>query len=205
MATPKEQLLVFEKIENNKINQIFNLVDENIVIVEIEKEKLSKIIGEGFTDSEIYYINNAFYNFANTKKVENMLTIIENSILSNDKKIILKENLQILQKRLSQNKISLLQAQSSLEQLGHPHVHTIGAFTEFRPLSQNGKIMKIIPSLIINGTMHSPDVNKNTSINFQMTLKEFEKMLKEFQNNVSVLKEEIAEFKEKFGDDIIDE
>jgi len=205
MATPKEQLLVFEKIENSKINQMFNLVDESIIVTQIKKEKILKIIGEGFSNLEIYYINNALFNFVNIKTEEIILKIIENSELSNDKKNILKENFQAIKKSLSQDKISLLKSMSFLEDFGHPHVHTMGVYTEFRPLSKNGKIVKIIPSLIIKGSVHNPDNDKNILINFQMTLKEFEKIITEFQNDASVMKKEIAEFKEKFGDDIIDE
>jgi len=205
METPKEQLMVFEKIENAKINEIFNLVDENIIVTPIEKEKIFKITGEGFSNLEAYHINNALFNFMNAETEESMLKIIEKSKLSDDKKNILKENLQIMKKRTSKDKIETLRAKSFLQDFGHPRVHSIGAFTEFRPISTNGKITDIVPSIIIKGIIHNPKDKENFLINFQMSLKEFEEMIKSFQEDALSFKEEITEFKEKFGADVIDE
>jgi len=204
MATPKEQLMVFNKIENAKINEIFNLADENIIKTRIKKEKIHEIIGDKFDATELYYINNVLFNFVSNEKEKKLFTIIESSQLPDDKKNILKDNLQKIRKRTSKDKINRFEAESQIKELGHPHIHSIGAFTEFRPISNNGKIISIVPAMIIKGIIYNPDTEENLPINFQMSLKQFEKMIENFQKDASGFKEEIAEFREKFGSDIID-
>lgn len=206
MDSPEEQLMIFEKIDDEKIRQLFDLVDETIVNKPLSMEKMVNILDLDLDESERKLINNTLFNFSiNPGSSNSIVKIIEKSKLTSDKKQILKESLKSIQDKLPEDKLSFESTKSFLEDVGHPHLHTIGVTTEFRPISKDGKITKILPSLIVTGAMHNQShIGSEQLLNFQIDIETFEKMLKDFQFSLETIKEEVKDFKLKFGEDIID-
>lgn len=207
MASPEKQLEVFGKIENEKIEQMFEMVDESIINNSIKKEKLVEIINRDLTNLEVKNINNTFYNFTLSRKYsDRIIELIEDSKITLEKQNILKKCFTTLLDRLSEKVITDNKNISYLKDFGHPHIHALDTVTEFRPLSdEDGKIIKLIPSIVFSGSTHNPDHTTDESpLNFQMNLKSVEELIKNLQETVKGLNNEIESFKEKFGDDIIE-
>ncbi len=115
---------------------------------------------------------------------------------------MLKEAVKKIHAETDLDKVSTSITSEFLRVFGYPHVHRIGTVTEFRPISRDKGITKIVPSLIVSVNIHDLDTDK--TVNFQLGLKEVEEFVEELNKGARSLKIEMQDLRDKFGEDIID-
>ena len=116
---------------------------------------------------------------------------------------MLKEIIHKIHNRINSNDVTTGITSSFLQVFGFPHTHGSTAVTEFRPISESGKIVKFIPSLVISIKTHDSDSDHGDVINFQLDLKRAEELVNTLNKGTESLKSEIQEIRKKFGDKII--
>ncbi len=203
MSNPQSELDVFDRISNEKIIELGDFFSDEISYKEPNLSKLEKILGNGFVIDDIPRLANAFYNFTIGKRnPEQIFKIIDTSKLDNDKKSMLRGIVKKIHNKTDLDKVSTSVTSRFLKSFGHPHIHGIDTVTEFRPISGDNGITKVIPSLIVSVHTHYSNIDETYS--FQLELKEVEKFIEKLSSGANSLKIEMQDLRDKFGDDIID-
>lgn len=203
MARPLN-LTVFEKMDGGKIKQIFEAVDESIVRRPLKKQTLDEITGGDLTGEDIRDINRTCINFAMTERLDRMVRQIDGAKIDKDKQAVLKDCLNSLNDRLSEEAIKTERGVMFLSDFGHPHISRLGIVSEFRSISNDeGKIIKIIPSVVFSGTLHNHGHKNEMPLNFQLGLEESKKLVNDMQDSITRIEKEVRALGEKFGDDVI--
>ena len=177
--------------------------DDSILHTIPDLSKIKKILGDDFNDDDNNEIIHIFYNFIISKRSPNKIFgVIDTSNLDDDKKNVLKETVQKIHDKTDMDSLSTGIKTEFLKTFGYPHTHGFNTVTEFRPISNENKITKIIPSLVVSINTHEFDVDN--VINFQLNLKEVEELVEVLNDGANTLKTEIRDLRDKFGDKIID-
>lgn len=196
-------LSIFSVLTKDTISKIMNLLDENLVKDQRLTPKSDEIKKLGFTDAQLDDILECFFNFyVNIDNSDTIVGLINSSNIPENAKHLAKETFDEIKKRADKDKISTLENVTTLEDFGHPHLRNLTVVTEFRPLSKDGKIIKIVPSLVLAGETHTYR-EKSHELNFQMNIKAAEMLIKALTEEVQTLKNEIAIFKKQFGENIV--
>jgi hypothetical protein len=200
-----EELIAFSGLSEDKIKQISSLLDERVIDPTFSKMFINKIIQLiGCSEHIAEHIRICFYNFYNNVDSPKFIDdIIENSELNANEKNIIKETWATIQKNVDRKKIEMLETAIQLADYGHPHLHLFGAIPEFRPLLQDGKIIRMIPSVVVTGHVHGQNTEENEVINFQVTPEVLEDLIKDLENVLKDTKIQISELKKQLGDNII--
>ena len=203
VSRSQSELAVFGRISKEKIIELCDFFSNEIPYVPPDLSKLKKILGNGFVRDDIMELGVAFYNFVIGKRnPEKIFEIIDMSKLDADKKSVLKEVVKKIHAETDLDKVSASVASGFLKVFGYPHIHGINTVTEFRPISGDSGITKVIPSLIVSVNIHDLDIDK--TVNFQLGLKEVEEFVEKLNKGVRSLKIEMQDLRDKFGEDIID-
>lgn len=204
MSSDPSELHVFSILNPEKISKIINLLDENIVEDQFRSPKLQDLKKLGFTIGQARDILECFFNFyISSDKHDEMITIIDNSSLTSDAKSLAKNAYEEIIKRADKTKIDILEKTADVETFGHPHLHAFKVMSEFRSIVKNGKIERIVNSIVVEGNVQSSDHQVKTPINFQMDLSVFEKFVKSLNEDLENIRNEITILKEQLGDNIV--
>ena len=203
MSDPQSKLDIFDRISKEKIIELGNFFDGSISYKDTDLSKLEEILGNDFERDDIVELIPIFYNFAIGKRnPDKIFGIVNTSNLDDDKKKVLKETVQKIHDKTDLDEVSTSISTRFLQTFGYPHTHGFATVTEFRPISDDDGIKKIIPSLVVSINTHESDIDK--IVNFQLNLQDVEKLVEELNSGADSLKIEIQDLRDKFGDKIID-
>lgn len=196
--------MVFENLPDAKILELANVLDESI-IRKPDLTKITGVVGEHLSEPDVVSVINVFYNFfINRASYQQMIRLIDATRLQEQKKDVLKQVLKNIHEKSDAQKVTQMKTIAELDVAGHPHFHQLRIYTEFRPVSDNGKITKLVPKLVVSGLVHEPNVHDDRTVLIQMDLEDGRKLAKEFSNQLEAFEAEIKFMKEKLGPDIID-
>ena len=205
MVNAYSELSVFNKLDEETVLKLVEFFDESMLFTPPKKSELGKIIGKDLKSDDVEKIIVSFYNFIASKdKSEEIFNVIDNAGLEQDKKTLLKTAIQKIHDKVDSVKISAGVRSGFLQQFGFPHTHGFAIVTEFRPVTDSDKIIKLIPSMIVSIKIHNSDKNEDSIVNFQVNLEETKQFIKVLEKGAESLKTEIQEMRSKFGDEIID-
>ena len=205
MTDPSTDIATLSKLPEGQIRALADTIDESIIVRRIDRTKVDEIVGVKLSETEVSCINNVFYNFVvNHARPQTMTRMIDVAPLTEDKKNILKQVLKNLHERVDAQKVNQMQTMADLEVAGHPHLHQLTIYTELRPISNDGRITKMIPELVINGVLREPHTPNDRPISIQLDPTQARRLSKEVSNQLDSLDMEIRFIKEKMGDDVID-
>ena len=204
MADPSAQIAVFAKIPDDKILALADMLDESIILKPNIK-KIRKVAGPHLSESDAASIYTAFYNFFISQAAPQRIThIVDTAPLEDQKKEVLGKALKIIHAKTNAQKISQMRSIAELDVAGHPHFHQLQVYTELRPISENGKITKMVPKLVISGILHEPNTHDDRPISAQMSSEEGRNLVEQISEQLEALETEVRFIKEKLGDDVID-
>ena len=207
MTQARPELAVLGKLSNDKINELSEFFNESIVTQRPDVEKIKNIVGENFSDIEIKSIVSVFFNFFRSSDYQDKIfDIVDASDVGDkQKKEFVKETIKKIHAKIDPAKIELNAGSAFLKNFGHPHLHEVSVVPEFRPIMHEGKIVKFVPSLVINGTLHHSNPNNNeVTLNFQTDLNTASDFVDALNEEIKELKMQISELRNKFGDGVID-
>ena len=84
------------------------------------------------------------------------------------------ESFELMVEKSDKTKVNIAVACEEIANLGHDHLHSFKAWSEFRPIEDNNKLEKIVVAVVIEGNVQDREHTKITPINFQVDLKSFE-------------------------------
>ena len=197
-------LEVFAILDKQKIGKIMTVLDESIIIESLEGSRLTKLKNMGFTGKQAAAIMECFWNFYyGLRHPDKIKTIIEQQGLNDDtRKLILDTFYQVL-KRGDKEKIRLNMKSETARQFGHAHLVQLEIMPEFRPIIIDGKLEKIIVSIVINGHTHDDQYHKIIPINFQIDIDKLKKLIHKFDNQIQEIETTIKALSTKLGRDVV--
>lgn len=205
MVRPQDYLGEVGKIPRELLFKIADLVDENI-ITQSDIAGLKDILAD--TDTSVEKVMVVFYNIVLQKNdPKRFIKFIDStSNLTDEEKNTLKDVVKYIHDKIDNSKIMINIRSKKLEIFGNMHVNTSKddyfITTEFRPVSKKGKIVRIIPLLVMDIPI-SDSRGNNKSVNFQMNLEEAERFVDLLNKKIGSLRGEISDMHEKFGSEII--
>ncbi len=202
-----EELIAFTGITNEKMAKLLPIINERIADNSLHEVFIKNIMELGYQRNDAENIVACFYNFYNgLDEREGIEAIIEYSELGRIEKNIIKEAFHNILKSADRKKIDIIKEGQALADYGHPHLHTFGAKPEFRLLTRDGKIVKIVPSIVITGHVHNPVIEQeNSVINFQVSIESLEDMINDLNIALKNTKTQISELKKQLGEEIVSE
>ena len=205
MGKAQDDLGIVGKLPRETIFKIADLVDENI-ITEGDIAGIKDVIGD--TNVSIGAIVRVFHNIATRKdNPRTFMEFVNTTNLTDKEKDALIDGMKKVHNKLDADKITINMDTHRLEVFGHMHMDrssaTFPIATEFRPLSKNDKIIKMVPSLVMDIPIHDPREKNGKSVNFHMDLEDAEWLADLLNRSIKDLKAEIQQIREKFGSDVI--
>lgn len=205
MADPNADMAVLARLPDDKIHALADMLDESIIIRLPESAKIREIADTHLSESDVSCIINVFYNFfASQANPQPIIQMVDAASLQENKKNVLKEVLESIHKKIDTQKITQMQTIATLDVIGHPHFHRFDVYTELRPVSNDGKITKLIPKLVITGVLGEPHTHIDRTISIQMDPKEGHKLVKDITSQLEALETEVRFMQGKLGDDVVD-
>ncbi len=205
MRRHQDDLREVGKLPRELLFKIADLVDENIII-QSDIAGLKDILAD--TDTSVSTVMVVFYNIVLCKDdPRRFIRFIDStSNLTDEEKNTLKDVVKEIHDKIDIGKITINMNANNLEVFGHMCVNTSKdkyfITTEFRPISKKGKIIRMVPSLVMDIPIYDSRGN-NKSVNFQMNLEEAERFADLLNKNIEALKGEISDIHEKFGSEVI--
>ena len=147
---------IFNMLSGDKIEALGDLFSEDAITNPVGKSNIKKIVGDGFPDDDILYLERTFLDFVTNRSRPAEISRWANAAgLDDGKKTLLLKVVQGIRDKTEQKKIDLNLHANMLQFFGHPHLHSAIITTEFRPITHFGKIIKIVPSLVVCATIHA--------------------------------------------------
>ena len=205
---PKEQfsgIEMFSVLNKEQISSIINILDENIIKDPTDSTILKKLEALGFTRKESSSILEAFFNFYLALPYpDRMREFINQLDISKDTRQLILETFEKIKEKGDISKVVTATQSEDLKIFGHDHLHNLQAIAEFRPVTFNNKLQKMVVSIIVDGEIQDNAHNKPKTINFQTDFKNFETMVQSLNKQLKNITSQIKILKEKLGSDIID-
>ena len=203
---PLEQfqgIQVFSILNKEKISQILNILNENII--KDPYYKIDELANLGFTKEQSLSILEAFYNFYDALKYPNrMEELISQLDIDDDIRQLIMETFEKIKEQGDKSKVIVTEKSEDLRIFGHDHLHRFEAIAEFRPLMDDNKLQKIVVTIIVDGETQNHPHNEPKRINFQTNFKQFQMIVEDLNKQLGNITMQISTLKEKLGNDIID-
>ena len=202
MSTPQEDLSVVGKIPKDKLLKLADMFDESVMTKAPKLEEIRRVIGGSKSDAK--KVLTAFYNFVISKSDQSYIFDLINQLqnLTENEKIILKDIIEQIHNKVDHDKIVIQTGSELLKMFGHKHIRHVEMITEFRPISNQNRILKIIPAIVIDTPIFDRK-GAEQRVNFQMDLETAEEFVTQLSGRIDDLKRETQYMRDKLGSDIV--
>ena len=199
-------LQVFSALDHEKISDIMDILNENIVKRDSSTDVMFKRIQDlGFTTRQSSNIMMVFYNFYHALTNPNdMRKSIDQLEMSEDAKQLIQNTFERVRKKGNRSKVETALESRKMQMLGHGYLHHLEATAEFRPMTLDDKLQKIIVSVVVSGETHDGDFENPETINFQINFTDFKNMVEELNAQLEKITSQIKTLQEKLGDDVVE-
>ena len=184
--------------------QLAEVLDEGLLIRSPDLEKMRAIAGPGFTDRDLVGLAVLYTELLATAVSDDARRDVDSCTgLGDDKRPLLASVAEKMRSAADAGKIRENMALGSIRSYGHPHIHRLGVYTEFRPVSSEGAIRRLVPHLVVDGLTYKEGQAESQPIRFQMDPESAERFLDDMRSGIDALRAEIKEMRGKFGDDVV--
>ena len=173
MSRAQDDLDIVGKLSRETLFKIADLVDESI-ITQRDVTGIQDILEDPNVSAMAITV---FLNIVTRKDHPEifMKFVDDASNLTDKENDTLRDVVKKVHSKVDADKITTNVNANHLEVFGHMHMHiNMNAFfiaTEFRPISKDGKIIRMIPSLVVDMPIYDQHEN-NKYVNFQMGLED---------------------------------
>ena len=198
-----DEYVVFENLDKKQIAILSDMFDENILIEQFTSPKLPHLQKMNFSEKQARDIIQCFFNLYSGIDVPDLVKDdIKKLKLSNDIKKNIIELFDELCSTVSTEEIAIAKKGSSLLRYGHDHIHEFSAVLELRPITQDNKLKKMLPSIVCTGEIQNYNHTKTKYLNFQIDVFQFEELVSDMNEILKEIKHDIKVLKDK-GDPIV--
>ena len=195
---------VFTRLSQEQAENLAGMFDEGLLLHRPDLERMRKITGPSFSDKDLTSLARLYLDLLMTKISTAALRDVESDVgMDDDKHTLLVSIAEKMRGAIDAGKIEDNLTLSNIRRLGHPNIVRFDVYTEFRPLSENGAIRKVIPHLVADCTVRTDMGATRQPIRFQMDRATARRIAKELQSQVDSLDDEIADMRSKFGEDAV--
>ena len=195
---------VFSRLSREQAEGLADMFDEGLLLRRPDLERMRAITGTSFADKDLASLARLYVDLLVTKISAGTRRDVESGMgLDDDKRRLLAEIAEKMRDTIDAGKVRDNLTLGALANLGHPHIARIEVYTEFRPLSVGGAIKRLVPHLVVDGTVHADGGTVQRQINFQMDRAAARQFAKDLQSGIDALDDEIKDMRSKFGGDAV--
>lgn len=204
-SKPHSGLEIFSELKKSQLLQINRIFDESIIKDPLNNDKIQELKNLGFTKKQSMAILEAFFNFYDAlKHSEQMKNFIEQLEINDNTKRLIMDAFEMVLKKGDKSKVILIDKAEQLKIFGHDHLRKLDAVAEFRPLTDDGKLQKVVVSIVLDGEIQNTNHVNPKTINFQTDFATFQTMVRDLNTKLNTMRIEINTLKKKMGDDIVE-
>ena len=195
----------FGRLSEEQAMQLAEVLDESLLIRSPDLEKMRAIAGSGFTDRDLVDLAVLYTELLATAVSDDARRDVDSctGLGDDDKRPLLASVAEKMRGAADAGKIRENLALGSIRSYGHPHMHRLGVYTEFRPVSSGGAIRRLVPHLVVDGLAYKDGQAEGQPIRFQMDPESAERFLDDIKSGIDALRAEIKDMRGKFGDDAV--
>lgn len=194
----------FEKLTREQAERLADLLDERVLYEYPPMDAMRDVVGSDFSDDDLYELAALYASFM--RRLSDVTWPEDPNPagdLSAAKRQLYEDIAERVTGKADAGKVREYSALSTAIFYGHPNIHEIKVFTEFRPVSGERGIAHLVPYLVVDGTVSDFTDGPNRQIKMQLDPIDAEKLAKDIKSGLKVLTAQIAEMEEKFGDDVV--
>ena len=195
---------MFRRLSREQAEGLAGMFDEGLLLRRPDLERMRAITGPSFADEDLDSLARLYLDLLMTKISAAARRDVESGLgLDGDKRHLLAGVAEKMRGAVDAVKVRDNLTLNTIKYLGHPHIARLEVYTEFRPLSTDGAIKRVIPHLVVDGTAHASGGATNQQIRFQMDGATARHFMKSLQTGIDSLEDEIKDMRSKFGDDAV--
>lgn len=195
---------MFSRLSREQAEGLAGMFDEGLLLRRPDLERMRAITGSSFADEDLASLARLYLDLLMTKISAAARRDVESGMgLDGDKRRLLADVAKKMRGAVDAGKVRDNLTLNTIKYLGHPHIARLEVYTEFRPLSTDGAIKRVIPHLVVDGTAHADGGAASQQIRFQMDSATARHFMKSLQAGIDSLEDEIKDMRSKFGDDAV--
>ena len=193
----------FERLTREQAERLADLLDESAAYRLPSMDALREAAGPGFADDELYGLTMLYAKFMDKPPDTTWREAADRTSLSADKRQLYADIAEKVGAKADTAKLEEYSKLRTAIACGHPHIHSINIFTEFRPISGKGGIVHLVPYLVVDGTVHDASEGADRQLKLQLNPGTAKRLVRDIAGGMDVLDAQIAEMRRKFGDDAV--
>lgn len=190
----------FEKLAREQAERLADLLDERVLYERPPLDAMRKAAGPDFSDEDLYNLARLYASFMHKPRDTAWSEDAGRAGLSAGKRPLYADVAERVNGKADAGKVREYSALGTAMLYGHPHIHSLNIFTEFRPVSGENGIAHLVPYLVVDGTVHDPSDDADRQIKIQLNPSSAERLARDITSGLEVLTAQIAEMRERFGD-----
>ena len=192
------------RLSREQAEGLAGMFDEDMLPRRPELERMRDIIGPSFADKDLGALARLHLYLLMTKISDAARRDVESGMgLDGDKCKLLAGVAEKMRGAVDAGKVKANLTLNAIKCLGHPYIARLQVYAEFRPLSTDGAIKRLVPHLIVDGTAHADGGAASQQIRFQLDRATARHLVKNLQMGIDSLDDEIKDMRSKFGDDAV--
>lgn len=194
----------FRRLSREQAEKLASVFDEGLLLRRPDIERMREITGTSFSDKDLTSLASLYLYLLMTKISDVARRDVESDAgLDPDEHSLLVSIAKKMRGAIDANKMTDNLLLNNIRRLGHPNIVRLDVYTEFRPLSENGKIKKVVPYLVVDGTVRTGRDATRQPIKFQINRAAARHLAENLQSAIDALEDEIADMRNKFGEDVV--
>lgn len=194
----------FSRLSREQAEALAEMVDERVILRSLDFGRVRSVTGPGFSDDDISGIARLYFDLMLARLGDVSGTdLADRTDLDADKRTVLAVIADKILDKVDSSKIRENLTLATLLHEGHPHVQHLSVYTEFRPFSLNGKIVRVVPHLVVNGIVHESARIDSQPVKFQLDLASARRLVDDLKAGIDALQDEIKDMRDKFGGEVV--
>lgn len=195
---------MFGRLSREQAEGLAGMFGEDLLLRRPDLERMRGIAGPSFADKDLAALASLYLYLLMTKISDAARRNVESGMgLDGGKRHLLAGVAEKMRGAVDAGKVEVNLALNAIKCLGHPHVSRLEVYTEFRPLSTDGAIKRLVPHLVVDGTARAGGGAAGQHIRFQIDRATARHLVKSLQTGIDSLDDEIKDMRSKFGDDAV--
>lgn len=164
---------------------------------------MKEVTGDGFGRDELVHLAALYASFMTASTAGAWRDVADMSHLNADGWSLLEDVASRVAGKINPHKVDEYSHLRASTLYGHPHMHDIQAFTEFRPVSGGGEIARIVPYLVVDMSVHDVTGTDGGRIKIQLDMDDAKRLHDAIGDGMADLASQTAEMGKKFGGGVI--
>lgn len=198
-------ICVFGRLSREQADQLADMFDEGLLLHRPDIKQMRAITGPSFTDADLDRLARLYLDLLMTKINDKIRRDVDSGVglPDGDKRALLVDIAEKMRGAADADKMWENLTLSTIGSVGHPHIGNLHVYTEFRPLSSNSTIKRLVPLLVVDCLIHEGGRSPERPMKLQMGLADAQAVVRDIQSGIDALKGEIKAMRDKFGDDVV--